>query len=96
MGKLKMGELNQSKIQNTNYKNFIQYVYAYNQKHLIQRHTWKDTCGPQKIPLFQLLKTKKQNAVQIKQHQTTPNSGNSAELRPFQYILTEFRDSFSF
>jgi len=95
MGKLKMEELNQSKIQSTNYKNIIQYVHPYIQKHLMKRHTWKDTCGPQKIPLFQLLKTEKQNAVQIK-HQTTPNSGNSAELRPLQYILTEFRNSFSF
>ena len=51
-----MGVLNQSKIQNTNYKNLIQYVHPYIQKHLIKRRTWKDTCGPQKIPLFQLPK----------------------------------------
>jgi hypothetical protein len=95
MSKLKMGELNQSKIQNTNRKNFIEYAHPHIQKNSLKGHTWKDTCGPQKIPLFQLLKAKKQNAVQIK-HQTTPNSGDRAELRPFQYTLTEFSDLFSF
>jgi hypothetical protein len=52
MSKLKMGELNQSKIQNTDHKKCIKYVHPHIQKNLVEGHTWKDMCGPQQILSF--------------------------------------------
>ena len=52
----------------------MKYVHPHTQKNLAKGHMWKDTCETQQIPLFLLLKTKKQNAVQIKHHQINPNS----------------------